>query len=88
MHKPLVAELVAGSAIDAVFLLVERSMSHKKDGNPFLNVTLADRSGRVKGVVWDQVERIAAAVGEGDFVQVRARWGNTAAACRWWSRIC
>ena len=73
MTKRFVSELVAGSAIDEVFLLAQRNMAHKKDGNPFLNVTLSDRTGQVKGVVWDQVERIVAAVAEGDFVHVRAQ---------------
>ena len=76
MTKRFVAELVAGSAIDEVFVLAQRNMAHKKDGNPFLNVTLADRTGQVKGVVWDQVERIAEAVTEGDFVHVRAQVGE------------
>jgi 3'-5' exoribonuclease len=76
MTKRFVEELVPGSAIDEVFLLVRRNMAHKKDGNPFLNVTLADRSGQVNGVVWDQVDRIAAAVAEGDFVHVRAQVGE------------
>lgn len=76
MTKRFVSELVAGSAIDEVFLLAERNMANKKDGNPFLNVTLADRTGQVKGVVWDQVARIAAAVAEGDFVHVRAQVGD------------
>jgi 3'-5' exoribonuclease len=76
MSKRFVSELVAGDTIDEVFLLAERNLAHKKDGNPFLTVTLADRTGRVKGVVWDQVERIVAAVSEGDFVHVRARAGE------------
>jgi 3'-5' exoribonuclease len=76
MTKRFVEELVAGSAIDEVFLLARRNRAHKKDGNPFLNVTLADRSGQINGVVWDQVERIAAAAAEGDFVHVRAQVGE------------
>jgi len=76
MTKCYVCELAAGSAVDAVFVLAERNMAHKKDGNPFLNVTLADRTGQVKGVVWDQVERIVAAAAEGDFVHVRAQVGE------------
>lgn len=76
MSKSFVTDLVAGRAVDDVFLLAERNMAHKKDGNPFLNVTLSDRSGQIKGVVWDQVERIAAAAAEGDFVHVRAQVGE------------
>lgn len=76
MAKRYVTDLVAGSAIDEQFLLSERNLAHKKDGNPFLTVTLSDRTGQVKGVVWDQVERIAEAVAEGDFVHVRAQVGE------------
>ncbi len=76
MTKRFVCELEAGSAIDDLFVLAERNMAHKKDGNPFLNVTLADRTGQVKGVVWDQVERISEAASEGDFVHVRAQIGE------------
>ncbi len=76
MTKRLITELLPGSAVDDLFLLAERNMAHKKDGNPFLNVTLADRSGQAKGVVWDQVERIVGAVSEGDFVHVRAQVGE------------
>ena len=76
MSKRFVSELVAGDATDDVFLLAERNVAHKKDGNPFLNVTLSDRTGQVKGVVWDQVERILAAAAEGDFVHVRAQVGE------------
>ncbi|MGA6924347.1 MAG: HD domain-containing protein [Desulfosarcina sp.] len=76
MTKRFVSDLAAGSAIDEVFLLIERNMAHKKDGNSFLTVTLADRTGQIKGVVWDQVERLAAAAAEGDFVHVRAQVGE------------
>ncbi len=73
MTKNFVSDLAAGSSVDDVFLLAERNVAHKKDGNPFINVTLSDRTGQVKGVVWDQVERIQAAASEGDFVHVRAQ---------------
>jgi 3'-5' exoribonuclease len=76
MSKRFVSDLVAGTPVDAVFLLAERSIANKKDGNPFINLTLADRTGQVKGVVWDQVERISAAAAEGDFVHVRAQVGE------------
>lgn len=76
MRKQYISELSAGSAIDEVFLLSERNVAHKKDGNPFMTVTLSDRTGQVKGVVWDQVERISAAAAEGDFVHVRAQVGE------------
>ncbi len=71
-----VSEIVAGEGIDDLFVLADKSMAHKRDGNPFLNLTLADKSGQIKGVVWDNVEHIAAAAQAGDFVRVSAQAGE------------
>ncbi len=62
--------LTPGAKVDDLFVLVERVLSQKKDGNPYMNVVLTDRSGQIKGVVWDQVEQIAAGVQGGDIVKV------------------
>jgi 3'-5' exoribonuclease len=71
-----VADLAAGDRIDDFFVLAEKNMAHKRDGNPFLNVTIADKSGRIRGVVWDDVPRIAAAAQIGDVVRVSATVGE------------
>jgi 3'-5' exoribonuclease len=65
-----VRDMGPGTRVDDLFVLAERVLSHKKDGNPYLNVVLADRSGQIKGVVWDNVTGIAAAVQAGDIVRV------------------
>ncbi len=67
-----VADIVAGESVNDIFVLAEKNMAHKRDGNPFLNVTLADKSGQIKGVAWDNVAQIAAAANAGDFVRIRA----------------
>ncbi len=71
-----VSDIVAGEGVDDLFVLVDKSMAHKRDGNPFLNLTLADKSGQIKGVVWDNVAHIAAAAQTGDFVRVGAQAGD------------
>ena len=71
-----VAQIAAGDKIDDVFVLAEKNMAHKRDGNPFLNLTIADKSGRIKGVAWDNVPRISAAAGAGDYVRVKATAGE------------
>lgn len=71
-----VADIVAGDAVQEVFVLADKSMGHKRDGNPFMNVTLADKSAQVKGVVWDDVARMAACAQTGDFVRVTAQAGE------------
>jgi len=67
-----VTDIAAGTPVDEIFVLAEKSVGHKRDGNAFLNLSLADRTGTIKGVVWDNVEQIAAAAKAGDFVRVAA----------------
>lgn len=71
-----IIDIVAGSHVNDIFVLAEKSMAHKRDGNPFLNITLADKTGRIKGVVWDNVDQIAGAANAGDFVRVAATAGE------------
>lgn len=70
MKKAFVENISPGDTIEDEFALVERTVLQKRDGNQYLNVILADRTGQIKGVVWDNVRGIAAAAAVGDFVQV------------------
>jgi len=70
MKQVFIAAMAPGDSVDDVFALAEKTMGQKKDGNPYLNVVLADRSGQIKGVVWDQVTQVAGRVQTGDFVHV------------------
>lgn len=70
MKKQFITELKAGDGVDDIFVLTRKNIAHKKDGNPYLNVVLGDKSGQLKGVAWDQVEKIAAAASAGDLVRV------------------
>lgn len=70
MKKQFVTELKAGDGVDDIFVLAQKNIAHKKDGNPYLNVILGDKSGQLKGVAWDEVDKIAAAASTGDLVRV------------------
>jgi len=71
MKKRFISDLKTGDAVEDVFVLAEKSFSQKKDGNKFLNLVLADKTGHVKGVVWDNVDQITAAgISAGHYVQV------------------
>ena len=61
MKKIFAETIVPGDIIDDEFALAEKTVLQKKDGNAYLNVVLADRTGRIQGVVWDDVATIAAA---------------------------
>ena len=73
MKKQFITDIKAGDMVDDIFVLAEKILSQKRDGNNFLNVTLSDKTGTLKGVVWDNVDQITANVTSGDFVSIRGK---------------
>ncbi len=71
MKKYFITDIKAGDLIDDIFVLSEKILAQKKDGNNFLNVILSDKTGTIKGVVWDNVDQITACVTSGDFVHIK-----------------
>lgn len=74
--KKFVADIRGGETVQDIFVLAEKNRAHKRDGQPFLNLLLADKTGQIKGVVWDNVEQAAAAATVGAFVQTTATAGE------------
>jgi 3'-5' exoribonuclease len=70
MKKRFVRDIRAGDAVDDLFVLSEKVLSRKKDGSPFLSVCLSDRTGILKGVVWD-ADEATSRIASGDPVHVR-----------------
>lgn len=66
-----VSELRPGNRVDDFFLLSEIKMGVKRDGSPYLQVTLSDNSGRIQGVVWDNAGDYAEMLKPGDIVRVK-----------------
>ncbi|MFW6011132.1 MAG: 3'-5' exoribonuclease YhaM family protein [Desulfosalsimonas sp.] len=71
MKKRFVNQLSPGESLSDLFVLSEKSMGHKKDGAPYLSIALSDKTGQIRGVVWDNVEKIASGAAAGDFVRVK-----------------
>jgi len=65
--------LVDGQAIQDIFIVTEKTMAHKKDGEPFIQVRFADRTGNIRGVIWDNVETMSQHFDHGDYVKIQAR---------------
>ena len=70
MKKLFITDIKAGDRVDDIFVLSEKILSQKRDGNNFLNVILSDKTGTIKGVVWDNVDQIAVGITSGDFAHV------------------
>ena len=73
MKEIFVDMLEAGATVADVFVLSEKNLALKKDGSHYLNIALSDRTGHIKGVIWDNVTPIAASVAAGDFVRIRGK---------------
>jgi 3'-5' exoribonuclease len=71
-----VVQIQAGEKVEEIFVLCEKNYAHKRDGNAFLTLTLGDKSGQIKGIVWDNVESIARCANPGDYVLVCAAAGE------------
>ena len=65
-----VSSLKPGETVDDVFVLSEKSLSQKKDGKNYLNLTFMDRTGTLKGVLWENVEDTVDRISAGDYVPV------------------
>lgn len=71
MKNRFANELNPGDAVDDLFALAEKVRGVKRNGDAYLSLTIADRTGRVKGVVWDNADALSALCAEGDFVRVK-----------------
>jgi 3'-5' exoribonuclease len=71
MSKRFIQDLKAGDSIEDIFVLAEKNLAQKRDGENYLTLTLSDKTGRIKGVVWDNVDRISSTTAAGEFVFVR-----------------
>ncbi|MBW1650240.1 MAG: HD domain-containing protein [Deltaproteobacteria bacterium] len=58
MKKIFVKDLKTGEFIKDLFLVTGKAVSYKKDGNKYIVITVADKTGTIKGVAWDNVEKI------------------------------
>ncbi len=68
-----VADLSEGTLVDATFAVQRKQRRHTRNGDPFLSMEFADRTGRVPGVVWNDVNLLGARFDQGDTVRVLGR---------------
>lgn len=69
-EKVWVRDLAPGQLVDSTFAVVRKDRRRARTGNPFLAVELADRTGRVRGTIFDDVPLLDARFDAGDTVRV------------------
>jgi 3'-5' exoribonuclease len=73
MKEPMVADLgrYENQSITGFFCVAQKSVRNKKDGAPYLALTLADSSGQIECRMWDAGE--AGEFAQGDVVKIRGQ---------------
>jgi len=57
--------------ITSSFVVVAKQVKPKKTGEPYLALTLGDRSGQIEAKMWDNVEDVLEAFDQDDFLKVK-----------------
>src|SRR6202161_3334946 len=57
--------------ITSTFVVVAKQIKPKKTGDPYLALTLGDRSGQLEAKMWDNVEEVLNAFEQDDFLKVK-----------------
>ncbi len=76
------AELEDGQRVAGVYAVRERELRRKRNGDPWLKLTLGDSSGSVEAVAWEEAEALYALAAPGTPVfvtgtfEVSDRWGS------------
>jgi 3'-5' exoribonuclease len=71
MSRRFISQLCEHESVDEVFLASEKQLRTNRNGNLYLQVRLADRSGSITGMLWNANEGVYGSIDNGDFVRVR-----------------
>jgi len=56
--------------VEGDYLVQSKTVAQTRQGNKYLTLTLADRTGRIEARIWDRVEEISSQFKEGDIVTI------------------
>lgn len=71
-----VKDLKDNDRIKGLYLAREKKVGQTKKGDPFLSITLSDRTGDIEARVWDNALELASLFREGDILEVQGQTGS------------
>ena len=71
MKSILITNLVADMRFQGFYLCIEKKNQKKRDGSPYLNLLLQDKSGVIRARIWDKVHTFSKKFESGDPVAVK-----------------
>jgi 3'-5' exoribonuclease len=71
-----IKELKADIRVQGLYLAKEKKIGQTKKGDPFLSITLSDRTGDIEAKVWDNAMQFSSLFKEGDILEVQGQTGS------------
>src|SRR5437899_10419056 len=71
MKSPYVKEVEPNQTISTFFLVQNKEIRQKKTGEPYLSLSLCDRTGELDAKMWDNVAEVMETFEREDFVKVK-----------------
>jgi 3'-5' exoribonuclease len=69
--EQFLSDLKVGDLVETIFVVSEKQVKKKKNGQDYCTVTLQDRGGTVEGVLWTEVFEASDVFKEGDLVEIK-----------------
>lgn len=73
MNRRYVEQLRDGDLIDDVYVVAEKQLRSNKNGNPYIQIQLRDRTGMISARMWNVGEGLFRSFDNGDFLQIEGR---------------
>jgi 3'-5' exoribonuclease len=71
-----VVDIKDSDQVRGQYLVKSKRMGSTKKGDPFLSLTLADRSGEIEARVWERANALSALFSEGDILEIEGAAGS------------
>ncbi len=71
MKSPYLSELQPNQTVQGTFLVSYKDVRQKKSGDPYLSLTLTDRSGELDAKMWDNAAEAINTFERNDFVRIK-----------------
>lgn len=71
MKSPMCRDLAPGQSVQGLFLVQSKEVRQKRTGEPYLSLTLMDRSGDIDAKMWDNVTGVMDSFERDDFIKVK-----------------
>src|SRR5882672_9217323 len=71
MKSPYIKELAPNQLLSTYFLVQNKEIRQKKSGEPYLSLSLCDRTGELDAKMWDNVAEVMETFERDDFVKVK-----------------